>query len=1506
MANYQSEVYECARNTASIKIDDANTEWINEFSSGIKLNKGDNVRILGSFVHEGSSGEEIEVAADSSVNISYSPYIIGLTMGTADPDTNLLDLGQYGDIPFGTDAFGIEPPFRNDVNQQAATAVPSYQYPVNDQEAYAKPLSTGTAIGPLDPVTNTRNGQEFGANGTKWNCNGEPAINFGTNLITSKFDATLKTDNQVNLNNYNNFSERAIPNEMYVAQMVKKFILPMVKGHFNENGATGAATPEIHDWEDLIDNPVDGQLGMFSGVPKPGMCISTVDIGAGSGYYNDEGNAFFESKWAPDAAAVGTSTYNGLMNLKGGCQSMIGTIIAVRPIKHFINGNVVGCFEIYATDWVNPALLVQNGMLTHNFPINNLTEERLATGTNANVSDAGLYHKRVHGHGELPTNYNNNPSFNNINGGFNQMDLLGNYPGMTSGTPSFAGYNSNGYGKDKLVGGASNIPTIFQQGLAQPMGLSFPWNGSHCGGMRTEFAAGTNPLDNVYVSYRSNSVMFWRKGDPVAYPGQLTTENYSNSYITNTVYNGTTPLFAADPNKDSNTTPVCLGGYLICNRDTMLKVARGEYDITTRPDYWSAQANKFPRVWFDYAYQMKSSPYETRHLVNNVWNQVGTAAPGPPPTYPVRPVPMVLTERSTRDNRFGYAMCGQPLNINWRQSQASDGIENDSKMVLEYDFTQTDYPGGMGSCNSFTTVGDGMPRYWSSELGTKSWSSGEVNAERLGEPVVWGGYNTTINSIHFQQKETGDANLGATSSQATGRTHDLTLAYNGGPLPNLDTVNITKASLFDTTTGALFVPAIGDYIKILHDFEGKAAHQVDAIEIAAVTNNIGDDFFILILNSTFGTNTPSWRIMIDVPIFTQVTISRGPSNMPSGVGPTAKPWSTDCLIIKESLVKVDVPTGFYTEEQLSEHINDQLHLSPNKFKKDYGIKLPNGDYSIPSTVGMKEKSLTSQPSIVNGNFVHTYTPDVTFGFTPVVAENTSELNLDASTKLFTDELFNYDTLRDGDNNLIFYYSEQLETFRPYNGTTVRKLNEGNTQLGKHFKVYSVPNLTSSGTFNPQIHLMRLTGGALNIADYAAPSASGIAVWANLIPRWAGSYEMLRDSGGNRATPDTIPSSLGIYNYRTRLTRNLLTFGGGAKIFCGANNITFSWETGANRYSLNNMYTPIRPHERDDPNNTNQDFGIGDAVPSAIINAKYTGQNIGILSGIYINDLNAGAFTEENWGQPTIGDNYTYDTEPNVTILALGQSFLDILGFSAKQVSNNSNDFEKNINPFVFAGELENSGNVIRVGPKITTSVNGSNPFASNCLNVAPVIQFFVEVDTDDFFAANVPLKGIDPYYFIGSDFPTKKFYGNLSGDKLPVIGICARNFHAFNFVFDLGGSSISYTIEEDITIQSIRTKIFTSKLGSPTQLSPYSSIIYLITRNNASSTKSIPMPLAQVAQNIMTQNAQPDPNLIGSFYNPPLADIRFGQSNLPQPPQFYQSDVPPPPPIEYDTEDDDL
>ena len=280
MSTFQSEVYECARNTSSIKLGSDNSEWINEFSSGIEVKKGDQVRILGSFVHEGSSGEEIEIAQDSSVNISYCPYIIAATIGTADPTKNLIDIGQYADPAQSTDAFGIEPPVRIDPNTEVLTNVANYQYPIDNTIAYGNPLAT------------TATDQKFGLDRTLWENQNDKAAVHGTNLKTNSFDPT----ENVNLQDYNNFSLRSVANELYISQIVKKFILPMATGHNNENGVIGAANL-FYDYEPLLDDAVDGEPGMFSGIPKPGMCFSTVDIGSTSGLYDDDGNAWRDAFW---------------------------------------------------------------------------------------------------------------------------------------------------------------------------------------------------------------------------------------------------------------------------------------------------------------------------------------------------------------------------------------------------------------------------------------------------------------------------------------------------------------------------------------------------------------------------------------------------------------------------------------------------------------------------------------------------------------------------------------------------------------------------------------------------------------------------------------------------------------------------------------------------------------------------------------------------------------------------------------------------------------------------------------------------------------------------------------------------------------------------------------------------------------------------------------------------------------------------------------------------------
>ena len=156
------------------------------------------------------------------------------------------------------------------------------------------------------------------------------------------------------------------------------------------------------------------------------------------------------------------------------------------------------------------------------------------------------------------------------------------------------------------------------------------------------------------------------------------------------------------------------------------------------------------------------------------------------------------------------------------------------------------------------------------------------------------------------------------------------------------------------------------------------------------------------------------------------------------------------------------------------------------------------------------------------------------------------------------------------------------------------------------------------------------------------------------------------------------------------------------------------------------------------------------------------------------------------------------------------------------------------------------------------------------MNVAPVQQFFVQVDTDDFFAVNVPSKGNDPYYKIGSDFPCKTFFGNQNGAKIPIIGLCSRNFSAFNFVFDLGGSAINYMITENTTISSIRTKIYTSQLRSPVNLSENSAVVYLITRYGVKNDLT-PQEGEAFAQQFQAQANAP---MINDFYSQPTADIR--------------------------------
>ena len=395
-------------------------------------------------------------------------------------------------------------------------------------------------------------------------------------------------------------------------------------------------------------------------------------------------------------------------------------------------------------------------------------------------------------------------------------------------------------------------------------------------------------------------------------------------------------------------------------------------------------------------------------------------------------------------------------------------------------------------------------------------------------------------------------------------------------------------------------------------------------------------------------------------------------------------------MMRESVAKYNIPSGFYTQEQLANTLNDRLHFDTNKYKKTFG-----SNNQIPATNSEKERALSSQNTCVNGNFVHTYIPDLNYGFSPITNDNATDLDLTASTKELTNVLYTYDTQPDGLGGFIFYWPSDLPQ---YNGTTVRKVTDHSTThptyVGKHTKLYSVPYLKYDRV-NPQIHLIRLRGGALNQADADTNPGPPVSFksWELKKSRFVGYYEGLRDLRTHFNGENVGNQHGSAYSavWRTRLNRNLLSCGGSSKIFVGANNLTISFVEEVNRFSLNNLYTPLRPHLSENPTNTG--FGIDDAVPSAIIGAELTGQIEDQLSGIYINKLNGDAITRENFGINWMNP-ILYDTLSAEEIEEYGDNLLDTLGYTEQQLQPFNNCFT-NANLFIYNGVYLQSGNDLK-------------------------------------------------------------------------------------------------------------------------------------------------------------------------------------------------------------------
>lgn len=1581
MATYTSKVYECSRSNATVT-NGANS-WVNEFSDPIELEPGDQVRVLGSFVNEASTGDSMEITEEfNSFNINFMPYIKGTTFATTDTTDDLLTLGQIASPAYSTDSFGIEPPtaFKIEQHFEGDTLT------TDEFSSYLSKISTtGNRFGLTVPkdtnpttdagfnldnqnlyndpdITGTTKSEVGGDHLGRFQTDNQIANTWGSNLITGNYSDQF--------NDYSNFSNVSIPNDFLISSLCKKIILPVLK-RFRTHDYNNYGSNLDYTFDDLVYNPpTNGSNGTLNGVPKPGYMIATVDIGNSAGWYDETGTAYLEQ-----------GHQFGMANLKAGVASVIGKVLAVRPIKHVTTDTMsttgktfidIDCFEVYVYDCINPAQI--NKMTSYTAPAQTLTKaNNPQVILEPALGQTKKLVRQVHGAPEYQLGYSPNPSFNHINGMFNEVKpqslsmggipVANNYSNKTDATNtnkiggaplSSQFFTLQGEGEPTYQIGSdltANELSEYDYGYGKYMGLSYLWSGSHTGTMIYETPSSETEIGGVGTynlndsNYRENSR---------TYIGKLANETCwefkveNMKYVFDGVSQNDEAVEISMVSDNTSSWNFACGAIICCPPEEMERIVKGHYgsntfdavgttiqttgsavggtntitlqDITginaTADDFGRTQyigINGFqgntqflkillvnagvglagtitvdlpittsfnnlaitindprtylPRLWCPWTYQTNESGYNERHMKNNSYTtKIGLTNALATASGALSTLPTAFIERN-EENRFDIGFLGTPTNWNWRQpylplKDAFKGVDPTTRINTSGNKIGTEITIETVTSNNplvsvdYTAFCDRMPRYYSTPTGLKVVSpvpATDPNANLYaGAPYMWGGYNNCNISTHFQQPQTGDVALGLNNISTQGGAYIAILQ--GAVLPGIytfpalnPTVDLADFYVFSDSKGNIALPT-GLQVNVYTD-NGALPGSI------TIKKRDGTAF-----TETLDTGT---RLYLS-PVQSQI-----------GAGTDAVAWSADCLNVKEYNMKIKVSKGFYTNEHIAAEINKILHRSTADYESNDGIyNNTTNKFDVPTTVGIREQSLASENSLVNANFIHSYIPDLSYGFIPVTKNNSAKLNQTASSTEYsgTNNIKTYDTYDVNTNTWTFYPEWDLDN----NSVGVDVKTMTGTPCGKHIKFYSVPYLTKTSHAagqSTQLHLFRLKGGALNQTDFDTTGKTS--EWNNKVSRCQ-NLEVINNGFYTGSFTEPVTGTTVAFTsqpagiWRTRLARNLLTNGGGARIFAGANNATFQYSSIEDRLQFSNLYTPYRPHQSSNPDKT--DFDIGDAIPAAIVNARRSGAIVSSITGLYITNLNADAINTINYGSDYF-NNILYDTDSDTNIQTVGTTFLSQLGFSNTQVATFSNSLDLVDDPFTFINSAQFSGTTLTNRAKIDTAINASNPMVSNCTEIAPVRQFYAEVESDTVSAENPTTRGTDPFYLIGSDFPSTQFYGSTEGQHLPVIGICSRNFSAFNFVFDLGGSSITYTIDQKISLKSIKTEIYTSRLGTPGNLNDYSSVIYLVTKNKYVNQITQPQMVQEVAQ-ILEQNATQQ--MVGAFYNQPQASYRIG------------------------------
>ena len=521
---------------------------------------------------------------------------------------------------------------------------------------------------------------------------------------------------------------------------------------------------------------------------------------------------------------------------------------------------------------------------------------------------------------------------------------------------------------------------------------------------------------------------------------------------------------------------------------------------------------------------------------------------------------------------------------------------------------------------------------------------------------------------------------------------------------------------------------------------------------------------------------------------------------------------SDLLIIKKFKTELKLKAGFYNVSELATEFNDQLHYNTDNYLKNVGKF---------TTVGVRERAMASNPTIINGNFLMSFIPDLTYGFIPLPEKKATALGLTQNTDLIT----NIPTIDMGD------------------GVT----NALNLPQASNITVYTCPynaNNSAVNTYANENTCFRLIGGKID--NRKSASATTTTEFE--------SNQTQRIMMCTRATFRTGTAETG-YRGTQALTRtycNALSYGGSAKIFVGSPNPTFSWDENLQKFYFEFLYSPIRPVQTEEDGHDT--LGSGDAVPSIIVNSDGTGDLNAEYGGNYICSLTGDPITNLNSFDLIDRPDNSYFQIVNPTQLEidnfvnLEKTFIDQIGFTNRDWN------QLGIDPYIFISIKNNDGFMLRNYPDIDLSINGANPLKVRCTPMQPYNEYFVAVNSDEYQADTTPRLSNTPFYLIGSDLIMPHYHGG-KGTKLPVIGICGRNYERFSYVFDLSESAITYRVEQAKTITSIHTTIYTNTYKEANNLFPNSAVIYIIQKNNYAP-QAPPDIIQQYQQLLATQAKQ--------------------------------------------------